>query len=194
MQTFIHEFFDIWIAWWNASEPISQHLLWGHPVFFWGRCGKAMELIAAFFLLYEILGREKSSELARKFVETFSFVSTVQRDPVRNFKRVYQRLGEAFRGGFLALIRETWRIWLIWFVVFAAAWSYTQLSDWRDVLILFFASYLGIMVFLIAMMFLFFILAEIARLYSWLAEMEPRLRIVNLAVLAIGIMFDLLAT
>ena len=72
MQTFIHDFFNIWEAWWNASEPISQNLLWGHPVFFWGRCGKVMELIAAFFLLYEILGREKSSEAARKFVRTYA--------------------------------------------------------------------------------------------------------------------------
>ena len=135
-----------------------------------------MELTAAFFLLYEFLCREKSSELTHKFVETFSILSAVQRHPVRQFKRVYERTGVAFRGGFVAYIRETWSMWLTWFVVFAAAWLYAQPADWSGVLILFFASYLAILVFLIAVIFLFFILAEIARLYSWLAEMEPRLR------------------
>jgi hypothetical protein len=83
---------------------------------------------------------------------------------------------------------------LIRLLVFVVAWSYAQLTDWYAVFLLVIASYFAILVLLIALMFLFFILAEIARLYSWLAAMEPRLRILNLAVLAIGIMFDLLAT
>jgi hypothetical protein len=77
------------VASWTATKPISEEILWGRPVFFWVRCGKVMELIAAFFLLYEILGREKSSEIAAKFTQATSFANFLRRDPVRQFNKAY---------------------------------------------------------------------------------------------------------
>jgi hypothetical protein len=194
MPHFIREFFDIWVAWWTATKPISEDALWGHPVFFWGRCGKVMELIAAFFLLYEILGKEKSSEIAAKFTQVYSIATFFKSDPVGKINEKYRQIDIAWKGGILKFVKKMWILLLAWFLAFAGAWLYTQSSGPSFILVLLFASYLGLVILSLAILLLFFILAEIARLYSWLAAIEPRLRIVNLTVLAVGIMFDLLAT
>jgi hypothetical protein len=82
----------------------------------------------------------------------------------------------------------------LWLAVFAGLWWYVRPSDFFATVGLLLIALPASVISVLAFLLLFFILAEMARLYSWLAAMEPRLGIVKLAVLAVGMMFDLLAT
>lgn len=42
MLHFVSSFFNAWITWWHASEPISHFRLWGLSILVWGRIGKLL--------------------------------------------------------------------------------------------------------------------------------------------------------
>jgi len=65
---FITNFADAWVQWWHAAEPISKYLLWGHPIFFWARIGKLMELVGALFIVIDWIGRERIASVTVKVV------------------------------------------------------------------------------------------------------------------------------
>jgi hypothetical protein len=65
---FIKNFADAWVQWWNASEPISRYLLWGHPVFFWSRIGKLLEVVGALFIVIDWIGRDQINKVTAKLV------------------------------------------------------------------------------------------------------------------------------
>jgi hypothetical protein len=183
MPAFFQEFIDVWTAWINASTPIHEQMLWGHTVLFWGRVGKVMELIGAFFLIYEILGREESSEQATGFAEQMSARSM--------WKEFWAASADMDKAGYL---RRNWRILLLLFIVFLLVVLFNKPTDFGTFIYLVFVTYIGIGLFSLAIVLLLIFFGWGASVYAWLSAKEPRLRIVNLFVLAVGIMFDLLAS
>ncbi len=96
MPEFIKNFADAWVQWWNASEPISRYLLWGHPVFFWARIGKLLEVVGALFIVIDWIGRDQINKVTAKLV------IVVEEPPLRAVPKFLLNLLDACTG-------HTWR-------------------------------------------------------------------------------------
>ena len=185
VPTFIADFFQTWVYWWNAEAPISTYILWGRPVFFWGRCGKVLELLGAFFLLYDILGREKSSTLASSFARTMT-----PKEMRTSLKSSWEAVREIYndkQSYYILLVISL----VIYALIFLALWWITGIYDHFVLIILFVCCLVG---FIAIYLSLLLAGGRFARILAWLGAKEHRMRILNLVILATGIMFDLLAT
>lgn len=52
------EYFSLWREWLGGGR-VGESQLWGHPVWLWGRWGKLAQLLGAFAVLVELIGRRR---------------------------------------------------------------------------------------------------------------------------------------
>jgi hypothetical protein len=192
---FLKQFLEIWAAWWNANEPISRDMLWGHPVFFWGRCGKMLELVAALFIIYDILGRERSSGILSRYTEVWSMTTFM--NSARKVPTFYNIMA---KDGFIKGTSQLgmWPVLGVYLIlssfVFFVLYHYTQPLGIIAILLTFIESFLVIFGIHLLTIVLLMLGGPPARLIAWLASKENRVRKLNLIVLVVGITLDLLAT
>ena len=55
---------NAWDRWWDGQQ-VTQHLLWGWPIFYWGRLGKIIQFLAACVVVAELLGADTLREFGR---------------------------------------------------------------------------------------------------------------------------------
>ena len=54
----VSDWSDLWVRWWHG-ELVGSQILWGHPVFVWGRVGKMMQFAGALTIIVEIIGPDR---------------------------------------------------------------------------------------------------------------------------------------
>ena len=60
-----------WEAWrhWLAGESVSQEILWGWKILYWGRAGKCLAFLSTVAIIAELVGHRRISRYATKIKE-----------------------------------------------------------------------------------------------------------------------------
>jgi hypothetical protein len=207
--------FDILEAWsaWSSGGNISQQILWGISIQWWGRVGKFMQLLAGLTIVAEIVGSERLRHFGQSLHGALTYLGLKKRliAAVRligdqliymvaqegTASEARERIGDSELARFntilvpiLVVVLTYWgwrndleQIWLVAAVSFIASATMAPFIVAISVMI---ASVLGL---LIDTLFI--------EPVAWLVE-RPRLersgKVLSIALLLIGFHFDLLAS
>ncbi len=73
----LKELLDLWSLWWSGTAIESATVLWGKPLFVWGRVGKVIQFFSALMIIAEIIGPERIRDFG-KFLRSQSSFRSVQ--------------------------------------------------------------------------------------------------------------------